>query len=326
MRYILASLIAILGCSASIPASAQLKDAPHEQWAKDVEGKSVVYIPVSLSLPLMNIWKDELEIRAKEANIEFTTLDPNLDVQKQNQMIASLIPKKPDVIIVHNPDRQALARILKQANKAGIYVIQINMGSTYASDAFIGVDAYNLGSKMGKAAAEVCLAPDAPSKNLAIVTGSLVSQFSIDQMNGMLSEIEKHPELNVVTKQVVNWDPKTDFDKVSTIVDAHKDLCAILDEYDGEAIGAARALERAGLTGKTKLISAGAGGEFACKYAENGQIYKNFSYQAKEQAIQFMTIAQYLMQSGLKPGSVTTTIYTPSIEISKDTLKDAGCQ
>ncbi|TAN09761.1 MAG: sugar ABC transporter substrate-binding protein [Burkholderiaceae bacterium] len=307
-------------------ASAQLNDAPHQQWNQDIVGKSIVYIPVSLSLPLMNIWNDELKLLASEAGIKFTTLDPNLNVNKENQMIASLIPKKPDLIIVHNPDRQALARVLKAANDAGIYVIQINMGSTYQSDAFIGVDAYDLGVKMGNAAAQACEAPGAPSKNLALVTGSLVSQFSIDQVKGQMAALAKHPDLKVVTKQVVNWDPKTDFDKVSTIVDAHKDLCAIVDEYDGEAVGAARALAIAGLTGKTKLITSGAGGKFACEHAASGQIDVNFSYQARDQAIQFMTVAQYLLESHIKPGTVKTTIYTPSFEITKENMQDMGCK
>ncbi len=61
----------------------------------------------------------------------FDVRDPNWSTDAGAQAITSLISEKPDVIVVHNPDVQSYARLLKQAEEAGIYVVQVNMRSSY---------------------------------------------------------------------------------------------------------------------------------------------------------------------------------------------------
>jgi len=44
------------------------------------------------------------------------------------------------VLIVHNPDVNSYAKLLKRAEEAGIHVIQVNMRSNYSSDVYVGAD------------------------------------------------------------------------------------------------------------------------------------------------------------------------------------------
>ena len=59
-------------------------------------------------------------------------------------------------MVVHSPDVQSYARLLKQAEAAGIYIVQVNMRSTYASDAYVGADYIGLGEMAANRLVEQC--------------------------------------------------------------------------------------------------------------------------------------------------------------------------
>ena len=50
--------------------------------------------------------------------------------------------------MVHNPDVQSYARLLKKAEEAGIYVVQVNMRSSYSTDVFVGADYVGMGEQI----------------------------------------------------------------------------------------------------------------------------------------------------------------------------------
>jgi ribose transport system substrate-binding protein len=66
--------------------------------------------------------------------MKFEIRDPHFSADAGAQAITSLISEKPDVLVVHNPDVQSYAKLLKRAEEAGIHVVQINMRSNYNSD------------------------------------------------------------------------------------------------------------------------------------------------------------------------------------------------
>ena len=80
--------------------------------------------------------------------------DPHFSADAGAQAITSLISEKPDVLVVHNPDVNSYARLLKRAEEAGIHVIQINMRSNYNSDAYVGADWIGIGEAEANAVLE----------------------------------------------------------------------------------------------------------------------------------------------------------------------------
>ena len=84
---------------------------------------------------LHQAWTYGIKYDAKRLGIKLLIRDPNWNSAAQAQAIASLIPQKPDVILVQKmPMRLPLnAKLLKEAEEKGIYVISVNMHSNYIS-------------------------------------------------------------------------------------------------------------------------------------------------------------------------------------------------
>src|SRR5699024_5988873 len=121
----------------------------------------------------------EMKKEAEARGIKFTIHDPDFNAQREVQISSSLLPRHPDVMIVHNPNVTVLANGLKKAEKAVIYVIQVNMASKYRTDAFVGIDPEEDGRKMAKSVVDACGGPDARSHKVALMVGETTSAYSI---------------------------------------------------------------------------------------------------------------------------------------------------
>jgi ribose transport system substrate-binding protein len=303
---------AALACLGAGTAAAQGNTAQQllEQWNKDVVGKTVVYIPVAYSVPLTRIWGERMQMIAQRLGIKFQVRDPNFDTQREEQLLEAEIGQHPDVLIVHNPNVQVLAPALQRAEKAGIYVVQINMASRYKSDAFIGVQPNELGVSMADAVVKACGGPGTSHK-IALMDGEVTSAYSLGIMEGATSVFKKHPDIQIVSNQAANWDSKIAHDKAATVLQAHPDLCGYMGWWSGQDSGIAQAVKQAGLQGKVKIFTTDGGEQPACQYLKEGLFYEDFIYPAVLQADQMMATAVTLLQSHTKPGTLHLAIFSP---------------
>jgi simple sugar transport system substrate-binding protein/ribose transport system substrate-binding protein len=125
---------------ASISAFAQgkgLDDPFRDIYYKTMSGKVVAFVPVALSFDLAQGWLEGLKKELEPLGVKIVARDPNWSTNAGAQAVTSLIGEKPDVIVVHNPDVQTYARLLRTAEANGIQVIQINMRSSYSSVAYV---------------------------------------------------------------------------------------------------------------------------------------------------------------------------------------------
>ena len=79
------------------------------------------------------------ENRFDDYGIKLEVRDANFKSDVQLQAVSELIDEHPDVLIVQNPNVTLLAKELKRAMDAGIYVVQVNMASNTLTDAYVGV-------------------------------------------------------------------------------------------------------------------------------------------------------------------------------------------
>ncbi len=139
------------------------------QDAAAFKGKTVAFVPVSLGFDLTEGWSAILKKQADELGYNYEVRNPNFSSDAGAQAISQLITEKPAVLIVHNPDVQVYARLIKKAQDAGIYVIQIDMKSTAPSDYFVGADYVELGRKAADMMVQRCGAGSGRSGKIAIV-------------------------------------------------------------------------------------------------------------------------------------------------------------
>lgn len=302
-----------------------IADELHDQWNATVAGKWIAYIPVSNSQGLPHIWGEVMKRESEALGIKFTIHDPDFDAQRELQILNSLIGQKPDVLVVHPPNVSVLNKALAKAEKAGIYVIQVNMASRYRSDAYVGIHPPQVGRMMAEEAVKVCSAADAPSRKIALMNGEVTSAYSIGIQEGLESVLKEHKDIQVVSDQAANWDSKTAYDKASTVLQAHPDLCAYIGRWTGQDIGIAQAVKQADLVGKVKVISTGGGERPACEYLEKDLFHVDINYQVEAQGHEMMAIAKFLLQTNQPPGTFRTTIYTPVVAVTKENLSPSSC-
>ena len=130
-------LIATAALGAGTAMAQGIDDPTRAPYYSAFEGKTVAYVPVAMGVDLTEGWAAGLRAALEPLGVKFEIRDPNWSTDAGAQAITSLISEKPDVIVVHNPDVQSYARLLKKAEEAGIYVVQVNMRSTYSTDAFV---------------------------------------------------------------------------------------------------------------------------------------------------------------------------------------------
>lgn len=312
---------AAAGATAQVSAQQYLQ----QQWRHDVVGKRIVYVPVSGSLTLTRIWGNTMKAQADALGMKFTELDPDFDAQREEQMIASVIPQHPDVLVVHNPNLTVLANVLKQAQKEGIYVIQVNMASKTLTDAYVGVDPEAHGAAIARAIVKACGGPHARSHKIALMQGEVTSAYSYGISKGAMAVFDQHKDIDIVSTQAANWNPKTAHDKAAVVLQAHPDLCAYMGWWSGQDVGIAQAVKQARLVGKVKVFTSGGGEPPACQYLKDGLFYETFSYNAKLQATQIMAMAEFLLQSHQPAGTFHIALFSPDSPLTKDNVQPSDC-
>jgi ribose transport system substrate-binding protein len=308
----------------SAPALAQTGlDEPFQgPYKAALNGKTVAYVPGAMNLDLTEGWYAVLKKELEPQGIKVEVRDPNWSTVAGAQAITALIAEKPAVIIAHNTDVQTYSKLLQRAEAEGIYVVQINMGSTYRSSVFVGANWIEIGERETEAVVKACAGK---SNEVAIVQGALSAAASAYTLKGVENVLAKHPEIKVVSNQPADWDASKAKAITQTILKQHPDLCGIVGFWDGMDIGTAAAVKEAGLTGKVFVATSGGGEQKgACDLVKSGGFDLDLSYDVPGQGADMATAIKWLLSSGVKPGAVKGSDYTTLIPITKDNASTAG--
>ncbi|MCY4222439.1 MAG: sugar ABC transporter substrate-binding protein [Thiotrichales bacterium] len=312
-----------LAFAVAAPAPAQLNDPGPERARETMEGKRVVLMPMAMGFDLAQGWAYYIGKEVRSYGGIFETRDPNWSVEAGAQALTDVIASKPAVIIVHNPDLQSYVKLFKRAQKAGIYVIQIDNRSAYPTDAFLGSNWETLGELEATATLDHC--GEGTSGKIGLIQGEEVNASSIDQYDGIMNIVSQHDHLSIAAKPYSDWDATKAQAVATTMLQQHPDLCAIIDFWDGTAVGTAAAIRAAGKTGEIALITTGGGEEVDCKMLEEGTIDALVSTEVPKQSQAVNATIKTLLQSGLPPGTMTIFNYTHETITTKEDIYPGFC-
>ena len=261
-----------------------------------------------MNVDLTEGWWAVMKKQLEPFGVKFELRDPNWNTNAGAQAVTSLISEKPAVMVIHNPDVQTYAKLLQRAEKEGIFVIQVNMGSAYRSSAFVGANWIEIGEKDTDAVVNFC---KGKSNKIAIVQGALSAAASAYTLKGVENVLAKHPEIKVVSSQAADWDAAKAKAITQTVLKQNPDLCGIVGFWDGMDIGDAAAVKEAGLTGKVFVATSG-GGERkgACELVKSGGFDLDLSYDVPTQGADMAALIKSFISSGVKPGTVKALDYT----------------
>jgi ribose transport system substrate-binding protein len=317
---------AVAAFTLALPAAAQETGDPGpEAYSAALAGKRVVLVPMAMGFDLAQGWAHYIGGEVTGFGGIFETRDPNWSIEAGAQAISDLIasPEKPDVLIVHAPDLQSYVRLFKQAQEAGIFVIQVDNRTNYPTDAFVGSDWERLGELEAEAVVKGC-GPDS-SKKIGLIQGDQVNSSSLDQYAGIMKVLANYPDFQVVGQPDSNWDATTARSVATTLLQQNPDVCGIIDFWDATAQGTAAAIRDAGLEGKVFLVTTGGGEMVDCNLIQDGTFGAVVMTQVQNQSRDVSAIIKFLLQSGVQPGAAKTWIYTLETATTKADLTPSTC-
>jgi ribose transport system substrate-binding protein len=213
-----------------------------------------------------------------------------------SELLAKAISDKPDVLVVHNPTVQLLARQIRQAESEGIKVLQINLQSNQPSSAFVGANWTRIGREIAEDIVKECGAGSGKSGKVAIIPGQLTAADSVIMNEAAFKVFEAHKEIQVVSNQASDWEPEKARQITATVLQQHPDLCAVFGHWDVHTMGAGNAVKDAGKSDDVLVYSTGGGDDVACKAVEEKIQHRIWSYDADGQGRDAGTIIDLLLQ------------------------------
>lgn len=319
--------VALMGLMAgAATAQTSMEDPLREGFYEGVKDRKVVFVPVFMGLDLTEGWSKIMAGQAERLGYSYEVRNSNFNTAAGAQTITSLVSEKPDVIVVQNPDVQSYAKLLQQAERAGIHVIQLNMKTNYQTTGFVGADVEEIGEKQAEAAVAHCGNGAAPGKVL-VLAGPPTSPFSAYMLKGYENILNNNPKMEIVSVQSTGDYESSKAKSITQVVlQQHPDLCAVLGVWDNADMGTAAALAEAGKkAGEVFVTTSGGGGELACKGLREGHWQYYVSYDVPGQGRDLNNLILAALQDEAEVGTTRTVLYTPLVTYTPETLGDTQC-
>lgn len=195
--------------------------------------------------PFFKAEAEAADARARELGYETLVNAHDDDANKQDQLFDVAIARRVSAIVVDNAGADASIAAVTKAKQAGIptFLIDREINATGVAAAQIVSNNYqgaSIGAEefvrlMGESGAYVELVGRESDTNAAV------------RSRGYHDVLDKYPGLTMVGRQSANWDQREAFQKMETLIQAHRDLKGVIAGNDTMALGAMAALKAAGL-------------------------------------------------------------------------------
>jgi ribose transport system substrate-binding protein len=168
-------------------------------------------------------------------NVTFEGPENETQVDKQMDMLAAALARKPAAIGFAALDSQAAIPLLQQAKDAGIPIVAFDSGV----DSDIPVTTATTDNVAAAAlAADKMAELIGDAGKVAVVAHDQTSRTGIDRVNGFVNRMkEAHPKIEVVSVQYGGGDQLQSTEITKSILLANPDLKGIFGANEGSAIG-----------------------------------------------------------------------------------------
>ena len=183
-----------------------------------------------------------------------TVVDAARDNAKQQSQVEDFISQKVAAIVLTPYDSQAIGSAIVEANKAGVPVFTADIANASKSGkvvSHIASDNVQGGAQAGKL---MCEAIPGHVGSIAIIDEPSVTSVQ-DRVKGFRQAITANcPGVTIVADIDGGGERAKASSSMEDILQSHKDLRGVFGINDDSALGAAKAVEAAGLKGKVVVI------------------------------------------------------------------------
>jgi ribose transport system substrate-binding protein len=266
-----AALSACSGNSSSSSSSASA--SPSDAGAASPAAAGGKTIGVSIQNREAQFYQDmEGGMKSEAAKYGYTVsvVDASRDNSKQQSQVEDFIAQKVAAIVLTPYDSQAIGSAIAEANKAGIPVFTADIANASSQGkvvAHIASDNVQGGGEAGKL---MCAA--VKSGSVAIIDEPEVTSVQ-DRVKGFKAALASGcPGVKIVADIDGGGERAKASSAMDDVLQSHKDLKGVFGINDDSALGAARAVDAAGMTGKVAVVGYDATPE-ARTAIKNGSMY-----------------------------------------------------
>ncbi|WP_295515708.1 substrate-binding domain-containing protein [uncultured Pseudomonas sp.] len=201
-----------------------------------------------------NLLRSSMEQHASQLGADTFVMDANNDPVLQQRQVRNLIAAKVDALIVVPSVIRAAPDLLREATTAGIPIVLLNRQylpeQWPAKAAYVGSNELESGTLQME---ELARRAHYQGK-VAILVGDPDNPSSRMRTEDVEKVVAKYPEMQVVQKTTANWERNQATDAVTDWLKKGVAFDIIAANNDEMALGAIRALEKAGKNSKDTLI------------------------------------------------------------------------
>ena len=223
------------------------------------EVKKIGVAVPNLQADFFNQIKLGVENYAKEKGIETIVVDAKNDTATQASQVQDLMTQGIDAFIYIPAGAAAAAVPTRLARAEGIPVINVDRTPEgEPGDTFIAGESVESAYQVCKTIIELA----GGSGKMAIIHGQKGTTPEVDRFTGCKRAIDENPGVELVAQQWSQmWSPDEGFTIGQNILQSNPDVTIIFGQADGLAMGAAKAVDVAGLS--DKVIIGGYDGDVA---------------------------------------------------------------
>lgn len=226
--------------------------------------------------------KKGMEEAAAKLGDEFKVIfyDAKYDANEQMRQAENLITQKVDAIVLMAVDREAAKPMVQAIHDAGIPLISVNrmLANQDLAVSYVGSDDVQAGEIQAKAMAEAL----GGKGNIVVLHGSYGHEPEIRRQQGYVNILKDFPNIKIVAENTGDWYRDKGMKVMENWLRSGLQIDAVLAHNDEMAIGAALAIEDAGLTGKIKVAGIDATPE-AIDFVKKGKLTFTVFQDAKGQ-------------------------------------------
>lgn len=195
---------------------------------------------MTMNNPFYKIINNEILKVVEKNNDALITLDPELDVDKQNEQIYKFIDQKVDGIFINPIDFEQIEPALQAAKRANIPVIIIDAPVSDESlvNCTIVSDNYDAGVQCAKDMMERL-----DSANIVLLKHT-TAKSAKERIEGFLSVIDNNEKYKVINEAECDGQLEIAMPKMQEIIEETPDIDVVMALNDPSALGALAALEK----------------------------------------------------------------------------------
>lgn len=195
---------------------------------------------MTMNNPFYKIINNEILKVVEKNNDTLITLDPELDVDKQNEQIYKFIDQKVDGIFINPIDFEQIEPALQAAKRANIPVIIIDAPVSDESlvNCTIVSDNYDAGVQCAKDMMEKL-----DSANIVLLKHT-TAKSAKERIEGFLSVIDNNEKYKVINEAECDGQLEIAMPKMQEIIEETPDIDVVMALNDPSALGALAALEK----------------------------------------------------------------------------------